>query len=115
MAITRGLSPISQHQTSISALEMGDQSEKLQTYPWPELLSRTRRELLVDELLFTTGVTTLVAPSGQGKTTLALSIALTVATGGVWDGKVIKQRPVVWVAGEGQDDLRPIYEAWMKE
>jgi hypothetical protein len=90
-------------------------ADQLKKFLWPDLLKRPRRELLVDELLFTTGVTTLVAPSGQGKTTLALSIALTVATGGVWDGKVIKQRPVVWVAGEGQDDLRPIYEAWMKE
>ena len=94
---------------------MGDQSEKLQTYPWPELLNRTRREMLVDELLFTTGVTTLVAPSGEGKTTLALSIALTVATGGSFGGRLIKRRPVIWIAGEGQDDLRPMYEAWMKD
>ena len=93
---------------------MGDQSEKLQTYPWPELLNRTRREMLVDELLFTTGVTTLVAPSGHGKTTLALSIALAVATGGFFGGRPIKRRPVYWIAGEGQDDLRPMYEAWMK-
>jgi AAA domain len=60
-------------------------------------------------------VTTLVAPSGQGKTTLALSIALTVATGGFFGGRMIKRRPVVWIAGEGQDDLRSMYEAWIKD
>jgi hypothetical protein len=96
---------------------MGDdeESNKLHSYSWPELLKRPRRELLVNDLLFTTGVTTLVAPSGDGKTTLALSISLTVATGGIWNGQIIKPRPVVWVAGEGQDDLRPMYEAWLKE
>ena len=46
-----------------------DESEKLHAYSWPELLTRPRRELLVDELLFTMGVTTLVAQSGEGKTT----------------------------------------------
>ena len=92
-----------------------NQSEKLQAYPWAEIFNRPRREMLVDELLFTTGVTTLVAPSGEGKTTLALSLALTVATGNVWAGKIIKRRPVVWIAGEGQDDLRPMYEAWVKD
>ena len=92
-----------------------EESDKLHSYPWPELLKRPRREMLVDELLFTTGVTTLVAPSGEGKTTLALSVSLTVATGGMWAGKIVKPRPVIWVAGEGQDDLRPMYEAWIKE
>lgn len=85
-----------------------------QHHPWPDLLKRERRELLLDDLLFTTGVTTLTAPSGEGKTTLALSVALTVNTGSKWDGKLIKPRPVLWVAGEGQDDLRPMFEAWMK-
>src|SRR5262249_2559267 len=91
-----------------------NKSENLQAYPWSELLKRPRREMLVEGLLFTTGVTTLVAPSGEGKTTLALSLAITVATGSSWGGISIKQRPVVWIAGEGQDDLRPMYEAWMK-
>jgi RecA-family ATPase len=57
---------------------------------------------LVDEILFSKGVTTLVAQSGDGKTTFANSVGLTVATGGKWDGKIIKPRPLVWCAGEGQ-------------
>ena len=86
---------------------------KFQFHPWPDLLKRERRELLVDDLIFTTGVTTLVAPSGEGKTTFALSIALSVETG-KWGEKVVKSRPVLWIAGEGQDDLRPMFEAWMQ-
>jgi hypothetical protein len=69
---------------------------------------------LVDEVLFTKGVTTLVAQSGDGKTTFANSVGLTVATGGNWSGKIVKPRPLVWCAGEGQDDMRPMYEAWMQ-
>jgi hypothetical protein len=88
-----------------------DDEDKLQPLSWEELLSRPRRELLVEHLLFTKGVTTLVAPSQEGKTTLAMSVGLTVTTARVWDGQVIKPRPLVWIAGEGQDDIVPIYEA----
>ena len=49
---------------------------KLHAYSWPELLTRPRREQLVDEVLFTKGVTTLVAQSGDGKTTFANSVGL---------------------------------------
>jgi AAA domain len=89
--------------------------EKLQPLSWDELLIRPRRQLLVEELLFTTGVTTLVAPSQEGKTTLAMSIALTVTTAQIWAGQTIKPRPLIWIAAEGQDDILPIYEAWMKD
>jgi len=41
-------------------------------------------------------------------------VGLTVATGDKWDGKIIKPRPLVWLAGEGQEDMRPMYEAWMQ-
>ena len=92
-----------------------DDNDDLTLHPWPDLLKRERRELLVPELLFSTGVTTLVAPSGEGKTTLASSIALSVGTGSPWAGTPIKARPVIWIAGEGQDDLRPMYQAWIAE
>jgi hypothetical protein len=89
--------------------------EKLHPYPWPELLKRPRRKLLVPELLFTTGITSLIAPSGEGKTTLCLSIGMTVDTGSEWAGERIEQRPVGWIIGEDQDGLRAMYEAWLRE
>lgn len=80
---------------------------------WSELLKKQRREMLIEHLLFTTGVTTLVAESGGGKTTKAMAVAMTVATGGMWGDKRAVARPVFWVAGEGQYDLSPMYEGWM--
>ena len=38
-----------------------------------------------------------------------------MATRGMWGGKLIKPRPLVWCAGEGQDDMAPMYEAWMQD
>jgi len=88
-----------------------DESEKLHAYSWPELLTRPRRELLVDELLFTTGVTILVAQSGEGKTTLANSLGLTVTTRGMWGGKPYNLNPDgSWkevVQGPGSDPDLP--------
>jgi hypothetical protein len=60
-------------------------------------------------------VATIVGPPGWGKTTLGLSLGLTVEAGGMWGGQIIKPRPLIWIAGEGQDDLRPIYEASTQE
>jgi hypothetical protein len=82
---------------------------------WPGLLNRPHRVMLVPDLLFTTGVITMVADSGGGKTTGAIAVAMTVATGGMWGDTQIVQMPVYWVAGQGQEDLRAMYEGWMKK
>jgi hypothetical protein len=69
---------------------------------------------LVPDLAFKSGVTTLVAPSGEGKTTLSFCLGLMIDTGGLWGEVSIKPRSMLWVAGEGRDDLRPIYEACLQ-
>jgi hypothetical protein len=86
----------------------------LRFYPWPELLKRQRREWIADRLIPVRGVTTLVGQPGEGKTTLAIALALSVATGAKFAGREIKQRPVIGIFGEGQEDSRPLYEAWIK-
>jgi hypothetical protein len=83
-------------------------------HPLSALMKRKPREVLVENLLFTKGITTLVAPSGEGKTTTGLSIVLLVAAGGTWAGKKIDPRPVLWIAGEGEDDLPPMVQAGAK-
>jgi hypothetical protein len=83
-------------------------------YPWPDLLNRTRRAMIVERLIPETGLTTLVGASGEGKTTLAIALALAIETGGKFFGAGIKPRPVIWVAGEGLEDLCPLYEGWMQ-
>src|SRR6516225_9047147 len=89
-------------------------ADKIVMQQWSELLKKQRREMLIEHLLFTTGVTTLVAESGGGKTTLAMAVAMTIATGGMWGDKRAVQRPAFWVAGEGQYDLCPMYESWLE-
>jgi hypothetical protein len=87
--------------------------DELRSFPWPKILEFPKREILIPDLAFSAGISTVVAESGGGKTTLVSSASWTVGIGGTWAGKVIKKRPVIWVAGEGQYDLSPMYQAWV--
>jgi len=84
----------------------------LPSHPWSDLLKRSRREELVNRLLYSAGITTMVSQPGLGKTTTAMGVGLTTGIGEIFAGQQIKQRPVIWIPGEGLDDLRPMYEAW---
>jgi hypothetical protein len=88
--------------------------DKLTEYPITDLLKRPRREELVPDLCFKTGVTTFVGPSGKAKTTMTFSMALAIDAGAQWGGQSLDGRPMKWIAGEGRDDLRPIFEALLK-
>ena len=83
-------------------------------HPLSALMKRKPREVLVENLLYTKGITTLVAPSGEGKTTTGASIVLLVAAGGTWGRNAIDPRPALWDAGEGEDDLPPMILAGAK-
>jgi hypothetical protein len=85
--------------------------DKLISYPITDLLEIERREMLVPNLFLRKGVTTIAALSGAGKTTIMFSAGLYVAIG-LWGSELIKQRPLFWIAGEDQDGLRAIFEAW---
>jgi hypothetical protein len=89
------------------------QPQRRSSCTWPELLNLPHRKMLLKDFLFTTGVTTFVGPSGGGKTTTAM--ALTVATGGIWGDDRTEQMPVFWIAAQGQEDLRAMYEAAMQK
>jgi AAA domain len=86
-------------------------SDKLILRPITDLLKIERRKQLVPNLVHAKGVTTIVAPSGEGKTTTMFSMGLSVAVG-LWGGELIEQRPMIWIAGEDQEGLRAIFEAW---
>jgi hypothetical protein len=90
---------------------MPSDTDDFKIYPFSELMTRKPREVLVEHLLFKKGITTLVAQSGEGKTTLAASVAPLVAGGGTWAGKKIDPRPVLWIAGEGEEDLPGMIQA----
>jgi hypothetical protein len=80
-------------------------------HPWSELGKLPRRETLVKNLLYTRGITTLVAPPGFGKTTLAASVAFAIDAGEVWDDEETKPRPLVWIAGEDEEGLQAVRDA----
>ena len=82
------------------------QSGTITFLPFTDILKRERREMLVPDLLFNAGVTTLVGQSGNGKSTLCMAIAPQTMIGGRWGDQLIKPRPVIWVAGEGQDVVK---------
>jgi hypothetical protein len=94
---------------------MPSDTDDFKIYPFSKLMERKPRESLVEHLLFKKGITTLVAQSGEGKTTLAASVAPLVAGGGTWCGKQIPRRPVLWIAGEGEEDLPGMIEAGAKQ
>jgi hypothetical protein len=59
-------------------LPSDDDDDTIKIYPLSELMKRKPRAVLVEHFLFMKGITTLVAKSGWGKTTTAVSIALSV-------------------------------------
>ena len=54
----------------------------------------------------------LVAPSGAGKSFLAVDWACRVATGKPWYGRDVQQGAVFYLAGEGRQGLRKRIAAW---
>jgi hypothetical protein len=54
----------------------------------------------------------LVAPSGAGKSFLAIDWACRIATGAPWYGRDVKQGGVFYLAGEGRQGLRKRIGAW---
>jgi hypothetical protein len=95
---------------------MADDDDIRRLFPWIDVLKRERRKMLLEHLLFERGVTTVPGPSGGGKTSFGIAIAMAVGSIGekpaMWGGKPVQQRPVIWDAAEGQDDIRPMIEAW---
>ena len=65
-------------------------------------------------LFFKKGITTVATASGGGKTTMFFCLGLYVSIA-LWGEEQIEQRPLLWIAGEDQDGLKPLLEAWMKQ
>ena len=80
-----------------------------------ELEEQPEPEFLIEDILMVDSQAILVAPPAEGKSFLALSFALCVATGREWLGHKVKQGLVVYVAAEGGRGMRKRVRAWMKE
>ncbi|MBP7135065.1 MAG: AAA family ATPase [Sphingomonadaceae bacterium] len=67
---------------------------------------------MVSELLSTTGLTILFGAPGAGKSFVAISIALHVASGKPWLGRETQKGGVVYVAAEAPSSVRNRVVAW---
>jgi len=85
--------------------------------PWPfmsagQLSLQPRREI-IKGILPANALTAINGPSGEGKTFVAIDLMACVAAGIDWHGFRVKiPGPVVYVPGEGLDDIAYRLEAW---
>lgn len=69
-------------------------------------------EYLIDGMLVRDSLGAIYGASGSGKTFVALSWALSVATGSWWQGRRVVKGPVLFVAAEGSGGLGARIAAW---
>lgn len=69
---------------------------------------------LIKGFIEANSMTEIFGPSGDGKTFCVIDMACSIATGTDFNGMPVKQGPVVYVAGEGQDGIKRRLMAWGK-
>jgi AAA domain-containing protein len=80
-----------------------------------EILRFPSPEWRVSGILQAGAFAMLYAPQEQGKTFVALDLALSIASGKLFHGRRVKQGAVVYVLGEGGGGLKNRVAAWLKE
>src|SRR5207245_1828523 len=71
-------------------------------------------EYLLEHVIEARALTVIYGPSGEGKTYYTLNASLSVAHGKPCFGLAVKQRPVVYVVGEGTGGIKKRVAAWKK-
>lgn len=89
--------------------------EKFTLYSVSDLFKFSQPEWLIENLFPVEALVAVYGPSGHGKSFLTLDWALSIATGGAWLGRPVRQGPVVYIAAEGGRGIRKRVAAWMKE
>ncbi len=79
-----------------------------------DLRNRPPAEWLITGILEKGTVGCLFGPSGEGKTFVALGLALSVATGRSWHGHATTQGSVVYVVAEGTRGIWKRVQAWLQ-
>ena len=88
-------------------------SSRFQRYTVDQLNARVPPAWLLDSLIPQHGYTILYGPPGAFKTFLAISIALSVATGANWHGYKAQRGKVLYCMGEGSFDAHARISAWL--
>lgn len=96
----------------VSMLSARSERPKIPIYSRRQLRELKRPEWIVDEIIVEGSVLSLYGPSGSLKSFAAIDIAMSVATGFPWHGREVKQGAVVYVTGEGRDQIGFRLDAW---
>lgn len=83
-------------------------------FAWADELPDVAEEWLLPGILPANASAVLAGDSQAYKTFLSLDLALCIATGLDWHGRKVKQGPVVYVPGEGQNGIKKRIDAWRK-
>ena len=76
------------------------------------IMTRKESDFLVHGMIETPSSGIIFGPSTAGKTFVALDLAMSIATGTPWMGKITKQGVVFLFIGEGRQGLRRRMKAW---
>ena len=69
-------------------------------------------QYLVQGILEANSFATLIGEPASGKSFLAIDWACCIATGHDWHDRTVKQGPVIYMAGEGQENMKHRFFAW---
>jgi len=94
------------------------EADELPCFTPKQRRDRPRPEYLVPKMIYRNGLTVLFGPTGAGKSTFALDIALCLAAGQQWRGtrltNAIGERGRVhYVMAEGEDSTNLRFDAWL--
>ncbi len=96
-----------QHGTTVAA-----RKPRFHLYTPGEIESFPEPSWLIKDVVKHGSFALLYGPSNVGKSFVALDMALSIATGRPWQGRSVKQGPVVYVVGEGQAGIKDRLAAW---
>lgn len=97
-----------------SAAEVEPTARRFRFLSDTDLGARPDPEMRVDDTLTVGGLATIIAPYNNGKTFLALDLALSVAAGRKWHEREVKQGRAVYLSPEGVSGLKKRVQAWKK-
>lgn len=89
-----------------------DKSNRFVPIQAADFVERAEPEWIIDDILPQSQFGLLFGASGTYKTFVALDMALSIASGKEWNGKQIKQGPVLYICGEAVNGARMRVKAW---
>jgi len=88
------------------------QRSKFYPYSLTELEALPTPSWLIQDVLPEESFSVLFGAPGEGKTFVAVDLALSIATGTPWQGTAVERGTVVYMAGEAVSGLRRRVKAW---